>query len=185
MVHRIFLLTGDEWQRARVRAATERIAAECQVTAGAEAPPPGQYELLLLDDRLWAQLPPTPAPPHPRILLLASGASPLPEAMQPGVVDVIRPAAGKAQIQLVLRQQLGILKLLRLRGRLDQEAGAPPPSRVVAGDINNPLTGILGHADLALAIRGRMPAEVRQRLESVRQLAGEIREALAAQRRAA
>ncbi len=184
MVHYIFLLTGDELQRARVGAAAERLAAECRVTAGAVPPEAGQYELLLLDDRLWESLPPPAAPRHPRIILLASGASPLPEAMQPGVVDVIPRTASKAQIQLVLRQQLGILKLLRLRGRLDQDAGAPLPSHAAA-DINNPLTGILGHAELALASRSRMPAEVRQRLESVRQLAGEIREVLAAQRRAA
>jgi signal transduction histidine kinase len=184
MVHYIFLLTGDELQRARVGAAAERLAAECRVTAGAVPPEAGQYELWLLDDRLWECLPPPAAPPHPRIILLASGASPLPEAMQPGVVDVIPRTASKAQIQLVLRQQLGILKLLRLRGRLDQDAGAPLPSRAAA-EINNPLTGILGHAELALASRSRMPAEVRQRLESVRQLAGEIREVLAAQRRAA
>ena len=184
MVHYIFLLTGDELQRARVGAAAERLAAECRVTAGAVPPQAGRYELLLLDDRLWESLPPAAAPPYPRIILLASGPSPLPEAMQPGVVDVIPRTASKAQIQLVLRQQLGILKLLRLRGRLDQDAGAPLPSRAAA-EINNPLTGILGHAELALASRSRMPAEVRQRLESVRQLAGEIREVLAAQRRAA
>ena len=185
MVHYVFLLTGDELQRARVGAAAERLAAECRVTAGAVPPQAGQYELLLLDDRLCESLPPAAAPPYPRIILLASGPSPLPEAMQPGVVDVIPRTASKAQIQLVLRQQLGILKLLRLRERLYQDAGAPLPSHAAATDINNPLTGILGHTELALASRGRMPAEVRQRLESVRQLAGEIREVVAAQRRAA
>ncbi|MGH9533983.1 MAG: hypothetical protein ACRD2E_03900 [Terriglobales bacterium] len=180
MIHRVYLLTADAHLEARLRAATARLTTQCQLSAGPAPPPPGRCELLLVDDRLWDRLPPASGQGQPRMVLLASGARPLREAFRPGVVDVMAGAAGKVQLQLMLRQQLGILQLLRLRGRLEPDSGTAGPV-----DIGNPLTGILGNAELALASRGRMPADVRQRLECVRDLAGQIREVLAGQRRAA
>ncbi|MGH9525846.1 MAG: hypothetical protein ACRD2F_04160 [Terriglobales bacterium] len=188
MIHHLFLLTADPRQEARIRAAAHRLGEDCAMDSGSVPPEHGGCELLLVDDRLCHLLPREAAPGAARRILLATAPAPVPEAFQPGVVDVIPSAAGKGQILLVLRQQLGILQLLRLRGRLEQDAGVTPERAAGRGaplDINNPLTGILGNAELALASHGRIPPDVRHRLECVRNLAAQIRESMATGRRAA
>lgn len=192
MIHRIFLLTADPEQEARIRAAANRLATECELTVGAVAPAGHSYELLLVDDRLWNRAPAAVRTTPPRVILLASAAAAQPGALQPGVADVIPSIASLGQILLILRQHLGILQLLRLRVRLENEAGQAaglagrtPTQGAGPVDIANPLTGILGNAELALASRGRVPPDVRQRLECVRVLAAEIRQRLSSSRRAA
>ncbi len=45
-------------------------------------------------------------------------------------------------------------------------------------EVNNPLTGILGNAEILLARRDRLPAAVAQRLETIADLAVRLREAV-------
>jgi len=46
----------------------------------------------------------------------------------------------------------------------------------VAHEVNNPLTGILGNAELLLARRNRLPAATVTRLETIAELAVRLRE---------
>lgn len=72
----------------------------------------------------------------------------------------------------------------RLRWAERSESALGPPWAELPGDlpeifrheINNPLTGILGNAELLLAHRDRLPAVDRQRLETVVDLAVRLRE---------
>ena len=52
----------------------------------------------------------------------------------------------------------------------------PDLAEVLRHEINNPLTGILGNAELALAHRDRLPPAATQRLETVVDLAVRLRE---------
>lgn len=64
-------------------------------------------------------------------------------------------------------------------GELREQGGVPLPEdfgEIVRHEINNPLTGILGNAELLLARRDRLPPIVVQRLETIAELAVRLRE---------
>lgn len=71
---------------------------------------------------------------------------------------------------------------LRWAERSETPLGAPwaalPPDTAIIfrHEINNPLTGILGNAELVLSHRDRMPAADRQRLQTIVDLAVRLRE---------
>jgi signal transduction histidine kinase len=73
----------------------------------------------------------------------------------------------------------------RLRWAVQSETALGPPwaglpidtAEILRHEINNPLTGILGNAELVLSHRERLPAADRQRLQTVVDLAVRLREA--------
>ena len=79
---------------------------------------------------------------------------------------------------------LGLLDR-RMRWAEQFRAGEVPGSKSVYDfleflrhEVNNPLTGILGNAEILLARRDRLPAAVAQRLETIAGLAVRLREAV-------
>jgi len=73
---------------------------------------------------------------------------------------------------------------LRWSERSDTALGPPwaglpaDTAEIFRHEINNPLTGILGNAELLLAHRDRLPAAETQRLETVVDLAVRLRETI-------
>jgi len=62
---------------------------------------------------------------------------------------------------------------------MDSAFELPPDfGEVLRHEVNNPLTGILGNAELLLARRDRLPATVVQRLETIADLAVRLRETI-------
>jgi signal transduction histidine kinase len=73
---------------------------------------------------------------------------------------------------------------MRCAERADAEREGPASERpadfleILRHEVNNPLTGILGNAELLLARRDRLPAAVAQRLETIADLSVRLRETL-------
>jgi nitrogen-specific signal transduction histidine kinase len=71
---------------------------------------------------------------------------------------------------------------LRWSERSETALGPPwaglPADEIFRHEINNPLTGILGNAELLLAHRDRLPAAETQRLQTVVDLAARLRETI-------
>lgn len=96
-----------------------------------------------------------------------------------GDVDVI-PQVGNylpVVFALVFRR---IARPGPLRVPLRDELGWPPEqfAEILRHEVNNPLTGILGNAELLLARRERLPAAAVQRLETITELAVRLRETI-------
>ncbi|MGH8276759.1 MAG: histidine kinase dimerization/phospho-acceptor domain-containing protein [Steroidobacteraceae bacterium] len=101
----------------------------------------------------------------------------------------LAPLVAKGDVEIVLRHgdfiPLAAALLVR-RMRWAEQAGGilGPPweklpedfSEILRHEINNPLTGILGNAELVLGQRERLPALAAQRLETVVSLAVRLRE---------
>jgi signal transduction histidine kinase len=61
-------------------------------------------------------------------------------------------------------------------GEKDQRDGAEDFGEILRHEVNNPLTGILGNAELLLARRDRLPPSAVERLETIAELAVRLRE---------
>jgi hypothetical protein len=122
----------------------------------------------------------------PAVVLLASGPKPSAEAFRRGVVDCVQKDDALRKLTFVVQQQLTAHRL-RLARRRYEETPVPdwPAGFSLRHEINNPLAGILGNAELALASPAKLPADVRQRLETIAALAVQIRDILNAPRAAA
>jgi signal transduction histidine kinase len=79
----------------------------------------------------------------------------------------------------------GLLERRMRRVQSSREAGAPPVAEwesaedfgeLLRHEVNNPLTGILGNAELLLACRDRLPPAAVERLETIAELAVRLRE---------
>lgn len=78
---------------------------------------------------------------------------------------------------------MGRLKNLRSgegARRVPREKGAAPAdlARVIRHEVNNPLTGILGNAELILADGAGLPEKTRERLTTILYLAVRLRDVL-------
>ncbi|HEX9759831.1 MAG TPA: histidine kinase dimerization/phospho-acceptor domain-containing protein [Candidatus Acidoferrales bacterium] len=110
-----------------------------------------------------------------------------------GRLDVVQRAAGAGRGHVALSLSLVERRLAAAEGRaaardvaqtgspvLAAAAAAvePPPDfgEVLRHEVNNPLTGILGNAELLLARRDRLPATAVQRLQVIADLAVRLRE---------
>jgi signal transduction histidine kinase len=93
-----------------------------------------------------------------------------------GAVDFVARGANSASIAAGL-----VERRLRLADRAARAIPFPAPEEEEFGEIlrhevNNPLTGILGNAELLLARRDRLPAAAVERLETIAALAVRLRE---------
>jgi signal transduction histidine kinase len=76
----------------------------------------------------------------------------------------------------------GLLERRMRWAECDSQAGAPPGRKtedfgeLLRHEVNNPLTGILGNAELLLARRERLPPGAVERLETIAELAVRLRE---------
>ena len=122
---------------------------------------------------------PEPRPPAATLLLASQGMR-RGMSLQVGFRDVLYKDHRLSHLPWVLQEHLNALRLRRVRQRQESEAEADldPTVFSIRHEINNPLSGILGNAELALATRSKMPAEVRERLERIVQLAMQMRELL-------
>lgn len=117
---------------------------------------------------------------HPIIVLLASQGRRRNRSLQIGFCDILYKDHRLSHLPWVLQEHLNVLRLRRVRQRQESEdeASLDPTVFSLRHEINNPLSGILGNAELALSGKAKMPADVRERLERIVQLARQIRELL-------
>lgn len=110
----------------------------------------------------------------------------LPTLLAAGVVDWLPKTDASVELAVAL--------LKRIAGRATERSRESRPVRVPAvvqfegetrdfsevlrHEVNNPLTGILGNAELLLARRGRLPEAVVARLETIAALAVRLRETI-------
>ncbi len=96
-----------------------------------------------------------------------------------GDVDVVLQVGNYLPVvfALVFRR---IARPAPLRVPLRDDLGWPPEqfAEILRHEVNNPLTGILGNAELLLARRDRLPAADVQRLETITELAVRLRETI-------
>jgi len=105
-----------------------------------------------------------------------------PERM-PGLNGLAAPIAG-GQIELVQRSgaYVPLVMALVARHSATQNAGragdgrGPNFGEALRHELNNPLTGILGNAELLLARRDRLPPGAEERLKTIADLAVHLRE---------
>jgi signal transduction histidine kinase len=107
--------------------------------------------------------------------LLAAGAVewvPRTEFAAEIAVALLRRHAGRATSDSLAELAAQSPDVVRFRGESREF------SEILRHEINNPLTGILGNAELLLARRGRLPEAVIARLETIAQLAVRLRETI-------
>lgn len=120
------------------------------------------------------------ARPSATILLLASQGVRRNTSLQIGFRDIVYKDHRLSHLPWVLQEHLNALRLRRVRQRQENEdePNLDPTVFSLRHEINNPLSGILGNAELALAAKTKVSADVRERLERIVQLAMQIRELL-------
>jgi signal transduction histidine kinase len=136
--------------------------------------------VILLDDRVvaaaaplaeWAEELAAFAPVI--VLAAAERQADLAELVAGGRVDVVVRSGGFFPV---------LRALLHRRLRLSEESSAHPlPAsflETLRHDVNNPLTGILGNAEMLLARREQLPAATAQRLETIAELALRVRDSV-------
>jgi signal transduction histidine kinase len=107
------------------------------------------------------------------VLVAAERQAELAELVAGGRVDVVVRSG-------VFFPVLRALLDRRLRPPEESSAHALPASFLEAlrHDVNNPLTGILGNAEMLLARREQLPAATAQRLETIAELALRVRDSV-------
>lgn len=120
------------------------------------------------------------APSRRTVLLLASQGVRRNASLQIGFRDILYKDHRLSHLPWVLQEHLNALRLRRVRQRQenDDDPDLDPTVFSLRHEINNPLSGILGNAELALTGKAKIPADVRERLERIAQLAMQIRELL-------
>lgn len=118
--------------------------------------------------------------PRPVTLLLASQGVRRTLSLCIGFRDIVYKDQRLSHLSWVLQEHLNALRLRRVRQRQEREDEADLDPRVFSlrHEVSNPLSGILGNAELALTGRSKLPVDVRERLERIVQLAMQIRELL-------
>ncbi len=157
-------------------------------------PPPGNWRVVLLDEagcgweesesgalRLAARLDRLRSlPSHPSLVWLGSRPLPPAVAVRAGALDFVHKERGLSKLGFVVRAQLGVGGWRRIHQRLEQETlpRLEPGAADLRHELNNPLAGILGNAELALAGRARLNPELRLRLERILAMALQLRDLL-------
>ena len=141
--------------------------------------------ILLLDDDLLESMLLADAlaslPPTPRLIFLAkperqSEAAPF---VARGEMDFVAKAGDFAGIAAALLERHMHSAALSDRLSLPRGVGSSADlSEIFRHEINNPLTGILGNAELLLSHRERLPAADGQRLQTIVDLAVRLRETI-------
>jgi signal transduction histidine kinase len=110
--------------------------------------------------------------------LHAGRSAPWCQFLVSGRLDIVpRECVSVALLTSLIERQ--ILRAARRSDRAERADSSPPPEdfgEVLRHDMNNPLTGILGNAELVLARRDQLPATVTARLETIAELAIRLRE---------
>ncbi len=108
--------------------------------------------------------------------------SPLPTLILagPGAEERAAPLLLRGHIEVVLREgnYLRWLPLWLHRLCQHQQAVWEELGRIIRHEINNPLTGVLGNAELSLADPAALPPPVRERLRTIVRLAVRMRDVL-------
>lgn len=193
MLQLILLISRNAGEIEAVQRGLGPLAEGTRVHAGPEAPP-GSWRVVLLDEDCFAtEDSPAAAqrlaahlealrrlPSHPRLVWLGSRPLPLAKAVRAGALDFVHKQRGLSKLGFVVRAQLGVGGWRRIHQRLEQEtlAQLPPGEPSLRHQLNNPLAGILGNAELALAGRARLTPELRQRLEGILGAALQLRDLL-------
>lgn len=208
MKDRVLLISNDMALAQRVQVLVQRLSVDLEWQRQSESPMhwPASSLVLLDEDGLPEEMPDDLAgsataemspradgeivaagaedAPEPRpqaiILLLASQGMRRSLALQVGFRDVLYKDQRLSHLPWVLQEHLNALRLRRVRQRQESEdePDLDPTVFSIRHEINNPLSGILGNAELALANKSKMPGDVRERLERITQLAMQIRELL-------
>lgn len=189
MMHAVLLLSRDERLGEKVgRALAPAVPAELHCSPELAAAGERDWLLILLDARvlpeeawswpggavpvLWLG----DRPVSGEICDRLAGAGP---GTPPNVVDYLRRDEKASKLAYVLHQHLAAAYLRRQRApRLAPAPSADPA--VLQRQLNNALTGILGNAALALDGGRRLPAPLSRRLQRIVELAGQMRETMAA-----
>lgn len=193
MMHAVLLLSRDDRLAARVgRALAPAVPAELHCSPELAAAGERDWLLILLDARVLPAESGEPQGSWPGgavpVLWLGdrpvsgeiwerlAGAQPGP---QPNIVDYLRRDDPASKLAYVLHQHLAAAYLRHQRApRLVAAASADPA--VLQRQLNNALTGILGNAALALDGGRRLPTPLSRRLQRIVELAGQMRETMAA-----
>ena len=191
----VILITPDE---ALARAVAALLTAHPGIALQPSAAPPAARtglaldspELFLVDDRLWRPAP-AAGPPWwrewrqvalpPTLVLLGDESELALAAVSAGIADFIHRSHGMHQLRYVVQEQAALCQRRRrqYRGEHAPTTAWPPAGDSLRHQLNNPLAGILGHAELALG-QGALPADLRRRLEWISALAAEMRDLLQA-----
>lgn len=197
MKDRVLLISHDAALAQRVQLLVQRLSVDLQWRHPFEPPSRWpEFPIVLLDeDGLpddWiddtenavidaaAQDQAAEAPSRRTVLLLASQGVRRNTSLQLGFRDILYKDHRLSHLPWVLQEHLNALRLRRVRQRQenDDDPDLDPSVFSLRHEINNPLSGILGNAELALAGKAKIPADVRERLERIAQLAMQIRELL-------
>lgn len=116
-----------------------------------------------------------------------AGSAPVVVLASPSRQAELAPLIATASVDFVARTGSYVPVVAALLGRRVREAERQEISfldadlpkdfgELLRHEVNNPLTGILGNAEILLARRDRLPAAVAQRLETIADLAVRLRE---------
>jgi signal transduction histidine kinase len=118
-----------------------------------------------------------------------AGSAPVVVLASPSCQAELAPLIATASVDFVARTGSYVPVVAALLGRQIREAERREISfsevdlptdfgELLRHEVNNPLTGILGNAEILLARRDRLPAAVAQRLETIADLAVRLRETI-------
>ncbi len=191
MLQMILLISRDAELAQAVHRSLGPLAANTRLHAPLE-PPPGNWRVILLDEAVFAGEDSDAGaralaarleslrtlPSHPSLVWL--GARPLPPAVavRAGALDFVQKQCGLSKLGFIVLAQLGVGGWRRIELRRDQETGLGAEAADLRHELNNPLAGILGNAELALAGRTRLSPELRLRLEGILAMAMQLRDLL-------
>lgn len=99
--------------------------------------------------------------------------------VRPGEEDRAAPHLERGRAELVVQtagEYHRLIPALLRRARRRQQSSWEEVARVIRHEMNNPLTGILGNAELILAEPVRLPAKMRERLSTIIDLAVRLRD---------
>lgn len=151
---------------------------ETEIGRAADPDPQAQPEPLNLPGwvQCWRQWLAQPSSPIP--VWLGRERVPSQGIARLGIVDTVRTDTGLSQLAFVVSQQVAASHWRRLYRRRELEIQPRLRHISLRHELYNPLAAILGNAELALQTRGRMPPELRQRIERIASSASRMRDLL-------